>query len=73
MDKNKLLLATTVEHQFFDDTTVKCTLAMFQLKRLASKDKSLYKCVTKVLANGTEDIFEQIRAVYAAYVCASLQ
>ena len=72
MDKNKLLLATTVEHQLFDDTTVKCTLSMFQLKRLASKNKSLYNLVTKVLTKGTEDIFEQIRVVYAAYVCANM-
>jgi len=72
MDMKKLQLATTVEHEIFDGSTVKCTLAMFQLKRLASKDKKLYDLVMKVLSKGTEDIFESVRVLYAAYICANM-
>lgn len=72
MDTNKLKLATTVEHEFWDGSTVKCTLAMYQLKRLASKDKKLYETAMKVLTKGTDDIFESIRVLYAAYVCANM-
>lgn len=72
MDMNKLQLATTVEHEFFDGSKVKCTLAMFQLKKLANENKSLYNLATKVLAKGTEDVFESIRMIYAAYVCANM-
>lgn len=72
MDKTKLMLATTVEHEFFDGSTVKCTLAMYRLKQLASKNKKLYETAMKVLGKGTEDVFESIRVVYAAYVCANM-
>ncbi len=72
MDKEKLMLATTIDHEFFDGSVAKCTLAMFRLKMLASKNKNLYNLVTKVLAKGTEDVFEQIRVVYASYLCANI-
>ncbi len=72
MDVQKLMAATAVEHELFDGTKVKCTLAMFQLKRLASKRKNLYETAMKVLAKGTDDIFESVRCIYAAYVCANM-
>ena len=72
MDRTKLMLATTVDHEFFDGSTVKCTLAMYRLKQLASKNKKLYDTAMKVLGKGTDDIFESIRVVYAAYVCANM-
>lgn len=72
MDTTKLKLATTVEHEFYDGTKVECTLAMYRLKRLASKDKNLYKLAMKVLGNGTDDVFESIRMIYAAYICAHI-
>lgn len=72
MDVNKLMLATTVEHELFDGTKVKCTLAMWRLKQLASKNKKLYETAMKVLGKGTDDIFESIRVIYAAYVCANM-
>lgn len=72
MDINKLNLATTVEHELFDGSTVKCTLAMYRLKMLASKNKKLYDTAMKVLGKGTEDVFESIRVIYAAYVCANM-
>lgn len=72
MDMNKLSLATTVEHELFDGTTVKCTLAMYRLKMLASKNKGLYDHAMKILSKGTEDIFESIKMLYAAYVCANM-
>lgn len=72
MDTNKLMMATTVEHEFFDGSTVKCTLAMYRLKQLASKDKKLYDTTMKVLGKGTEDVFESIRVLYAAYICANM-
>ena len=72
MDVNKLMLATTVEHELFDGTKVKCTLAMWRLKQLASKNKKLYETAMKVLGKGTEDVFESIRVIYAAYVCANM-
>lgn len=72
MDLNKIKLATTVDFELFDGTVVKCTLAMFQLKRLASENKGLYTAVTKFLAKGGDDIFDQMRVAYAAYLCANL-
>lgn len=72
MDNNKMKLATTVDFELFDGTKVQCTLAMFRLKIMASKRQSLYKDVVRFLSKGAEDIFEQIRLVYAAYVCANL-
>ena len=72
MDMKKIQLATIVEHEMCDGTMVKCTLAMYQLKRLASKNKDLYAHVMKVLGKGTEDVFESVRALYAAYVCANM-
>lgn len=72
MDINKMKLATTIDFELMDGTVVKCTLAMFQLKRLANENKALYATVTKFLAKGSEDIFEQIRVVYAAYLCANM-
>jgi len=72
MDVNKLMLATTVEHEFFDGSTVKCTLAMYRLKQLASKNKKLYETAMKVLGKGTDDVFESIRVIYAAYICANM-
>ena len=72
MDVNKLMLATTVEHEFFDGSTVKCTLAMYRLKQLASKNKKLYDTAMKVLGKGTDDVFESIRVIYAAYICANM-
>lgn len=72
MDMTKLRLATTVDHELFDGSTVKCTLAMYQLKRLASKNKELYNLTMKVMGKGTEDIFESVRVLYAAYLCANM-
>ena len=72
MDIKKLNMATIVEHEIYDGSTVKCTLAMYQLKRLASKNKNLYDLVMKVLSKGTEDIFESVRVLYAAYLCANM-
>lgn len=72
MDVNKLMLATTVEHEFFDGSTVKCTLAMYRLKQLASKNKKLYETAMKVLGKGTDDVFESVRVIYAAYICAHM-
>lgn len=72
MDINKLNLATTVDFELYDGTTVKCTLAMYRLKMLASKNKPLYESAMKVLGKGTEDVFESIRVLYAAYVCANM-
>lgn len=72
MNANKIMLASTVEHEFMDGTKVKCTLAMFRLKQLASKNKKLYETAMKVLGKGTEDIFESVKTIYAAYVCANM-
>lgn len=72
MDVNKLMMATTVEHELFDGSTVKCTLAMWRLKQLASKHKKLYETAMKVLGKGTDDVFESLRVIYAAYVCANM-
>lgn len=72
MDNAKLKLATTVEHELYDGEKVECTLAMYRLKLLASKNKALYKTALKVISKGAEDVFEQTKAVYAAYVCANM-
>ena len=72
MDVNKLIMANTVEHELFDGSTVKCTLAMWRLKQLASKNKKLYETAMKVLGKGTDDVFESLRVIYAAYVCANM-
>lgn len=72
MDMKKLQIASTVEHEFFDGTKVKCTLAMYLLRNLAGQNKALFDTVMKVVSKGTEDFFEMVRVVYAAYVCANM-
>lgn len=72
MDMTKIALATTVDHPLFDDTTVKCTLAFYKLKQLGSKNKKLADHATRILGKGSEDIFEIVKTVYAAYVCANM-
>lgn len=72
MDTNKISLATMVEHELCDGTKVNCTIAMFRLKQLANVDRTLYDVVMNTLSKGTKDIFESVRFVYAAYVCANM-
>lgn len=72
MDINKMKLATTVDFELADGTTVQCTLAMYRLKMMASKKKTLYKDVMSFLSKGSDDIFDQLHIAYAAYVCANI-
>lgn len=69
---NKSVLATTYNFEFYDGTTCEMTLAFIRLKRLASKNKSVYERAQKALSNGVKDEFDILAILYAAYLCANL-
>ena len=70
MDKTALTGKYTFE--FYDGTTCDMSLAFIQLKRLSSKNKTLYSRCQKILAHGAEDELDTLTVLYAAYVCAHL-
>ena len=69
---DKTALATRYEFEFYDGSKCQMTLAFIQLKRLSSKNKSLYTRCQSILANGGKDEFDTLTVLYAAYVCANM-
>ncbi len=69
---NKSVLATKYEFEFYDGSTCQMTLAFINLKRLSSKNKSLYDRCQKIMANGGKDEFDTLTVLYTAYVCANM-
>ena len=65
-------LNTTVKHTFCDGSTVECTITMSRVLALANKNKELHKLMSRLISKGSEDIFEMIRFVYGAYLCANI-
>ena len=65
-------LNTTVKHTFCDGSTVECTITMSRVLALSNKNKELHKLMGRMISKGSEDIFEMIRFVYGAYLCANL-
>lgn len=70
MDKTALTTGHTFE--FYDGTTCQMSLAFIQLKRLASKNKTLYTRCQNIMTNGGKDEFDSLTVLYAAYVCANM-
>lgn len=68
---DKTTLATRYEFEFYDGTTCEMTLAFYQLKKLAGKNKALYNRYQSVMTNGAKDEFDMLAVLYAAYVCAN--
>lgn len=69
---NNINLATGYTFEFYDGSTCEMTLAFILLKKLSSKNKTLYERCQKVLANGAKDEFDMLTVLYAAYVCANM-
>lgn len=69
---SKVHLATRYNFEFYDGSTCEMTLAFIQLKRLSSKNKSLYDRCQKIMANGGKDEFDTLTVLYTAYVCANM-
>lgn len=69
---DKTALATRYNFEFYDGTTCEMTLAFIQLKKLSSKNKSLYERTQKIMANGGKDEFDTLTVLYAAYMCANM-
>ena len=69
---DKMQLATTYEFTFADGDKCELTLAFIRIKRLASKNRSLYDRYNKTMVNGPKEELEMLTVVYAAYVCANL-
>lgn len=71
MDKSAL--ATKYKFEFYDGTTCMMTLAFILLKKLSSKNKTLYDRCQKIMANGGKDEFDTLTVLYTAYVCANME
>lgn len=69
---DKTALATRYEFEFYDGTTCEMTLAFILLKKLSSKNRTLYDRCQKVMANGGKDEFDTLTVLYAAYHCANM-
>lgn len=69
---SKAYLATRYNFEFYDGSTCEMTLAFIQLKRLSSKNKSLYERCQKIMANGGKDEFDTLTVLYTAYICANM-
>lgn len=69
---DKINLATGYTFEFYDGSTCEMTLAFILLKKLSSKNKSLYERCQKVLGNGAKDEFDMLDVLYAAYICANM-
>ena len=65
-------LNTFVKHTFADGSTVDCTITMSKVLALSNKNKDLHKLMGRLISKGSEDIFEMIRFVYGAYLCAHI-
>lgn len=72
MDMKKIAIATTVDLELCDGSIAKCTFSMYRLQLLRNKNKALAEHAIRVITKGTEDVFEILKAVYAAYVCANM-
>jgi hypothetical protein len=70
MEKNAL--ATRYNFEFYDGSTCEMTLAFILLKRLSSKNKSLYERCQKVMAHGAKDELDTLTVLYTAYICANM-
>lgn len=68
----KKALATRYTFEFYDGTTCEMTLAFIALKKLSSKNKTLYTRCQKIMANGGQDEFDTLTVLYAAYMCANM-
>ena len=68
----KSALATRYTFEFYDGTTCEMTLAFILLKKLSSKNKTLYERCQKIMANGGKDEFDTLTVLYTAYVCANM-
>jgi hypothetical protein len=69
---DKTALATGYTFEFEDGSTCQMCLSFIRLKRLASKNKSLYERHQKVMMNGSKDELDTLTVLYAAYVCANM-
>ena len=70
MDKSAL--STIYKFEFQDGETCDMTLSFIRLKKLSSKNKSLYDRQQKIMGNGGKDEFDMLTVLYAAYVCANM-
>lgn len=69
---DKTALATGYTFEFYDGSTCEMTLAFILLKKLSSKNKTLYERCQKILANGAKDEFDMLTVLYTAYICANM-
>lgn len=70
---DKTALSTKYTFEFYDGTECQMTLAFIYLKKLSSKNKTLYDRCQKVMANGAKDEFDTLTVLYAAYMCANME
>lgn len=69
---NKTALANKYEFEFYDGTKCYMTLSFIALKKLSSKNRSLYERCQSVMARGGKDEFDTLSVLYAAYICANM-
>jgi hypothetical protein len=69
---SKTALATRYRFEFYDGTDCEMTLAFILLKKLSSKNRTLYDRCQKIMANGGKDEFDTLTVLYTAYMCANM-
>lgn len=70
---DKIELATMYEFEFCDGTTCKLSLSFIRLKMLSSVNPTLFGEVMEIMSRECNDIFEALKVLYGAYVCANIE
>ena len=61
---------TYSELELSNDQKVRLTLNLKRLLVLKSNHLDLYREANKIITRGAEDIFDMVKVLYAAYLCA---
>ena len=72
-EMDKIELATMHEFEFCDGTTCKLSLSFIRLKMLSSINPTLFGEVMEIMSRDCKDIFEALKVLYGAYVCANIE
>lgn len=67
-----MLSNTCIEYKFADGDSVQLTLAFYSLYQLKGRDKKMYEDVNRIMTKGATDIFDNIKLIYTAYLCANI-
>lgn len=63
-------MSTYIEFELQDKSKIKLTLNLKKLLLLKSKYRDIYNDANRIITKGAEDIFDMVKVIYAAYLCA---